>query len=427
VKTKQIIILFALTVVLHCVNQSTSPPQVEVNASGVNCSACHGADNVLVMQKGLHQLHGTPAVYGGSACGDCHPGNITTHTPIDGIVMMKDSTTLSTTTVCNQCHGNGASRAKYYWKSPIGSWLQDGGFCESCHEGPSIVKSKTAPNVIVRYVASGHGNNTGYPQTQHGKSGPGYQCQKCHDPQAPGHFDGITGSQMLRIDNTASALCIDCHAVGQKGPGKLGVNAFSKATKHSTSVTGHYSYNYECDACHDPHGTSNLAMVKEEIDGGLGAGKVSFKFTDSTMFDPSYLDTSSNLVKVNGVCNACHEPGKDAHNKTNEPGNHRRDRACWSCHFHSVGFDTIGFRTSILIDPNPVQLKVGMSLQITLLSITNLNQQTDVSSIAVWTSGNPAIVTVNALGNLNGISAGTATVYARYSGFADSVTVQVDP
>jgi Bacterial Ig-like domain (group 2) len=424
-KTISIVATLALLLIAQCVQQSST--QVRVNVSGANCSVCHGADSAFVMASGLHQLHGTPAVYGGSGCDDCHPDNSVTHSVIDGIVKMKDSTTLTTTTVCNQCHGNGAARAKTYWKRPVGSWLSEGGFCESCHDGLSIVKSRPAPNAVARYVVSGHGNTTGYVQTRHGKPGPGYACVKCHDPAGPGHFDGVSGSQMLRIDNSGSGLCLDCHAVGQSVPGLLGVNAFSKATKHSSSVTGHYNYSYECDICHDPHGTTNLAMVRGSIDGGLGAGPVSFAFTDSTLFDPSYKDSLSNPVVVNGVCNACHAPGLPAHNNTAHPGNHYTGSACWSCHFHTVSFDTVGFLSYILIDPNPAELNVHGSLQLTVQGITNLNGTISFTSPPVWTSNNPSVVTVNALGNLNGISAGTATVYVRYSGFADSAAVQVDP
>jgi uncharacterized protein YjdB len=72
-------------------------------------------------------------------------------------------------------------------------------------------------------------------------------------------------------------------------------------------------------------------------------------------------------------------------------------------------------------------LNVHASLQLTAQGITNLNGTIDFTSRPVWSSGDPAIVTVNSLGNLNGVSAGTATVYVRYSGFVDSVAVQVDP
>jgi hypothetical protein len=280
---------------------------------------------------------------------------------------------------------------------------------------------------MARYIASGHGNSTGFVQTKHGKPGPGYGCMTCHDPSGTGHFDGVTGSQRLRIDNSASGLCLDCHAAGQTAPGLLGVNAFSKATKHSTSVTGHYSYNYECDACHDPHGTSNLAMVRTAIDGGLGAGPVSFTFTDSTTFDPSHKDALSNLIVVNGVCNVCHAPGRPPHNNTADSGNHYYGSACWSCHLHTVSFDTVGFLTYILIAPNPAQLNVHGSLQLTVQGITNLNGTIDFTTRPLWSSSNPAIATVNALGNLNGIAAGTAVVYSRYSGFVDSAVVQVNP
>jgi hypothetical protein len=412
--------------VFQCVKDADKP-LVTVSIDGIDCAVCHGTNNQLVMATGQHAQHGPSGAYGGSLCEDCHPDNRHGHTAIDGIAKMKDGLSLTATSVCNGCHGDRASFAKMYWKMPGGTWLYDGGFCESCHDGSSIVNGIAAPNVMAHYNASGHGHTGDFVQTRHGKTGPGYQCVICHDPAAPGHFTPGAGDSMLRIANGSSGLCLDCHNPNHKGAGQLGLEAFSKASKHSSSVTKHYDYNYECDVCHNPHGTANLAMVRETIDGRLGAGPLAIKYTDSTMFDPSYQDTSFNLVKVNGVCNACHAPGGETHSSTNHPGNHHWGQACWQCHSHLIGFDTTGIISFIAIDPNPAQLNVGASFQLAMSANSNLGIQTDVSASATWYSGKPTIVTVNAFGNLNGVSVGTAFVYARYSGLIDSTEVQVIP
>lgn len=402
----------------RCV-QEAPKPQVTLDVNGTDCAVCHGTNNRYVMTTGFHDLHVSNATFGGSTCEDCHHDDRSSHSVIDSIVLMKDEKPLTTTTVCSGCHGSGAEKAKTYWKKPAGTWLHDGNFCESCHDGSSIVKSKQAKNIMAYYAPSGHGNTKGYAQTLHGKNGPGYRCDVCHDPNGPGHFAPSAGDSLLRINNGSSALCLDCHAPTQQSKGKLGYVAFSKAAIHSSRISKRFNYNFECKTCHDPHGTKNLAMIRESIDGGLGAGPETVNFTDSSMF-------SVDSVK-NGACDACHAPGKDAHANTGEPGNHRFGRACWDCHFHSAGFDTIGFLSNIVIDPNPVEMKVASSLQLTAQALTNLNGAIDFTSRPVWSSGNPMIVTVNALGNLNGISPGNATVYVRYSGLTDSVSVQVNP
>jgi hypothetical protein len=100
---------------MQCVNQPTTLPQIEMNVSGVNCSDCHGVDSAFVLATDLHNLHCNPTVYGGSGCDDCHPDDSKTHTAINGIVKMKDSTTFSTTIVCDPCHGNDVLREASGW------------------------------------------------------------------------------------------------------------------------------------------------------------------------------------------------------------------------------------------------------------------------------------------------------------------------
>jgi len=414
----RLLFIFVVLALIRCV-QDAPRPQVTLDVNATDCAVCHGTNNQYVMATGFHSLHGSTATFGGLACEDCHHDDRTTHSAIDSIVLMKDERPLATTIVCNNCHGSGAEKAKTYWKKPAGTWLHDGGFCESCHDGSSIVNAKAAQNVMAYYASKGHGNSKGYPQTLHGKNGPGYRCEICHDPNGPGHFNPSAGDSLLRINNKASALCLDCHSTGQNTIGKLGYLAFSKATIHSSKISKRFNYNYECKTCHDPHGTKNLAMIRETIDGGLGAGPEPVIFTDSTMF-------SGNSIKT-GACDACHAPGNNAHVNTGESGNHRYDRACWDCHFHSISFDTLGFLSYILIDQNPAELKVGSSIQLTVQAITNLGGAIDFSSRPVWSSSNPTIVTVNVLGNLNGITSGNAKVYVRYSGLIDSTAVLVDP
>ncbi len=112
-KIHPIIAACTLFFLLQCVEQSTAP-QPAVNVSGVNCGICHGADFSLVLATYLHALH-CNVLYAGAGCDSCHPDDSKTHTTIDGMVMMKDSLPLLTTTVCDPCHGKVMGRNVSGW------------------------------------------------------------------------------------------------------------------------------------------------------------------------------------------------------------------------------------------------------------------------------------------------------------------------
>lgn len=76
-----------------------------------------------------------------------------------------------------------------------------------------------------------------------------------------------------------------------------------------------------CTACHDFHGSTNAAMLRETIDAwdSTATGTV-------TGFEA--LNTPADIQKLQGMCLTCH-PSRGT--------NHGSNQLCTRCHFHSSG------------------------------------------------------------------------------------------
>lgn len=331
------------------------------------CGTCHDTDRNdttpnSVISSGGHSTHIAANSGPKLTCPDCHT-SVSSFTHVDGKVDFKDGAdSLEKTSLCSECHGSHVTDAKLFWKDPSGTWLTKG-YCESCHDGSSTVKGKVAPAVTQYYQISGHGNTGPFKATNHGKNGPGWACIVCHDPESD-HIGGNAGKR-LRIDNSASDLCLDCHIPGKTGHGRLGKDATAEANIHSPTssgteryVIGSNAYNkkanqpgieryvkgFQCIVCHNPHGTSNLAMIREQLDGGLGAGAIKVRIQTMLGGNFAALDTTSGLdpspTPDNGVCDVCHGPNEESHLATKFPNNMYHGINCANevCHDHTKGF-----------------------------------------------------------------------------------------
>lgn len=319
-----VIIALLIIFLAGCVEKGPVP-FLYMNPEGIDCEDCHGKQFVDVMATGSHRSHIDSAT--SESCNDCHPNNNKArHTTIDKITMMKDDKPFQSSLICDECHGTGRIFAKTYWNRPQGSWLKEkyDEYCRGCHDGTSIVKGRTAPFTTKYYDSTGHGNI-------HGSWS--LDCHSCHDPDGAGHTDGIPGDSRLAFNNDTSAVCLDCHDMDSTNTGIFGITADKRVTRHAGDVTGLYNYNYECKTCHNSHGTSNLHMVSDSIDGGLGAGYIKVDFKVARDLDPT-------TAPDDGVCDVCHAVNEVSHKNTGEPGNHSQGIpvACTSCHRHSKSF-----------------------------------------------------------------------------------------
>lgn len=81
--------------------------------------------------------------------------------------------------------------------------------------------------------------------------------------------------------------------------------------------------------------------------------------------------------------------------------------------------------SSLAIPTTPLTVAIGSRLQLTARGTFDDGDTSDLTPISVWASGSPAVATVDLLGNVSGVSAGTSTVTATLSGKTASVTVTV--
>jgi len=141
-------------------------------------------------------------------------------------------------------------------------------------------------------------------------------CTSCHDPHNAASNDGA----ILRAAD-ASSLCTDCHKVnGFDGyTGSMALLANHNGSKHSSPTV--------CVDCHTPHGSNNIMLIKNVINGKT----ITFRnFSNANSFGN---DNGSS------ICEACHT-NTAHHLASNAAGGqgHNTGKNCVSCHKHSTGF-----------------------------------------------------------------------------------------
>lgn len=324
------------------------------SASGEDLSPSHAIHFDKVRGPGL------------SGCDTCHPSNLESHSSIDGVVVFVDGKGLGDTEVCNHCHAVTA-QTKPDWNGSVA--------CMDCHSPAQPANSMadgsgvSAPGIEDAFFTAGHGLAASETFAVSGNRGPGFEdCLACHaqEPESGRHISHVAGDadRLRRVagdshpfTTTVSEFCLDCHLPGKDGPGSLGHDARAEGNIHSSAITGHYSTllsaplafpaygnesdysadpGYQCDVCHDPHGTSNLSMINATIDGRLG-GVSNPQPVRLTTAAPEWARGSD------GVCEACHVTGGEPHPDTREPGNHNLAQDCRECHDnHAASFQPSG-------------------------------------------------------------------------------------
>jgi len=133
--------------------------------------------------------------------------------------------------------------------------------CLSCHDG-SVVDSR-------RRVWSEHGHRTGVKPLESMHVPPNLPlingriaCRTCHSAHATGQPEGdMAQAVFLRMPNTASELCVTCHADKTRGP-EFGTHPTGgmpwpvpQALRDAGAKVGPNPRELTCQVCHTPHGT----------------------------------------------------------------------------------------------------------------------------------------------------------------------------
>jgi trimeric autotransporter adhesin len=271
------------------ISQTVADSFVAYKAKQNLCTSCHGftASSGAPMASFAHPAHLTgaygPGAYFGpdvSACQACHVSNSTSHR--NGAVDLVAGG-------CLGCHA-GAAPA---WNSAT---RLD---CTSCHAAtPAVLPNGVAAPYKANFALSGHGQ---YPASN--------QCTVCHDPNSR-HISGSLGSYTrLRLLNDNN-LCASCHNTATVGI------AFRNMSTHVTPDGRALG----CRDCHDPHGSSNLSMIRSQING------VTIVFTDKIN---AFIDPVTNR----GLCQVCHT--LTAHYRAGVAETGHFTSGCLNCHSHN--------------------------------------------------------------------------------------------
>jgi hypothetical protein len=253
-----------------------------------SCLSCHNGttSTAAPMASNGHGAH-LSANYGPgsflgndiSSCQACHVYGPATH--------MNQTTDLAASG-CVTCHPGTTPT----WTSSVRI------DCTSCH---------AASASVINGVAAPYKANFG--STGHGKTSANLQCTACHDANS-NHITGSLTTNKRLIGANDNTLCASCHNPATPGT----------ATTHKT---------LDCRTCHDPHGTTNLAMIRTTITGN----STTITYTDAVN---GFIDTVTN----NGLCQGCHTLTN--HYKAGVAETNHYTSGCLSCHPHATGFKPAG-------------------------------------------------------------------------------------
>ncbi len=290
-------------------------PDWDVVTSG-DCGACHQFSSAGVATgagTALSSAHNKHVYTSGGgvqlACTTCHTNAGSGADHVNGSISFVSN---YQNTVCNPCHGSSNGVTTGDDRQPI--WNSTASVdCQTCHAGSvrATVNSKVATDKS-QATSTGHNRTTNYAS---GNLPASKLCASCHDEaNRTGHLDGTTGDDM-RLLAAAATCTTSCHGVG-------GSAVKDSIVTHKTE---------SCANCHDPHGSSNLYMVKSTS--ARYAGTV--VFTATTGAD-SYDEVDSGATaNYDDICATCHTAA--THNNRTDTGVHldastHEGEDCFTCH-----------------------------------------------------------------------------------------------
>ncbi|HEY6871662.1 MAG TPA: CxxxxCH/CxxCH domain-containing protein [Geobacteraceae bacterium] len=272
-------------------------------ASGA-CGTCHKALSTTangLIATNAHTAH-FAAAYGpgmssttATSCANCHVYTTdTAATHDDGIVNLAAG--FNKVGTCTNCH------------KQTTNWTGGRVTCESCHTTAggqlSVINGIPAPDKT-QAATTGHG--------QFGKA-----CTDCHDNNS-NHISNALGTYPTRLTaNLTGSLNTECKYCHDNGT-RVATPAYRNMSTHFLTKGGGQAM--ACNQCHDPHGSSNLYMIRTSINGQ------NITFTDDVN---GLVNTTTNQ----GLCQVCHT--QTNYWKAGVPENNHPTTGCMSCHKHNA-------------------------------------------------------------------------------------------
>ena len=281
---------------IYCHSDGTNAPAItpdwDLSATGA-CGSCHNVTGETL--PGAHNKHVFAADGPQLACNTCHTHNglATDTNAADHVNGFKDTIVNLQTAVCNSCHGVDTGETAPVWATPTTA------NCVSCHTGASLSTIGVQAPDKSTALTTGHNLASGnYPVSANPAAN--RTCEACHDATQP----HLTGTGNLRLQ--AGFDCTSCHSTMNTHQGN------------------------SCLECHDPHGTTNIYMVKSVTPSY--SGTVTFTATTGAN---SYDETDS--VNADDICATCHSSANGTtHNNKENTGIHaggaKTGQDCFTCH-----------------------------------------------------------------------------------------------
>lgn len=154
-------------------------------------------------------------------------------------------------------------------------------------------------------------------------------CARCHDQQ--------TASAVNTSSHAAVTPCVECHPIRRRG-------RFGRRHRYIPKCTSHHDQEAHppaakrrgtrnCIVCHEPHGSTNRALVRERIR-ARRRRRVPVEFTNQSGAAPGGFTDAAAPGK--GICEICHR--RTRHYRRNGGGEPHTGGSCVVCHDHTAGF-----------------------------------------------------------------------------------------
>jgi predicted CXXCH cytochrome family protein len=157
-------------------------------------------------------------------------------------------------------------------------------------------------------------------------------CSRCHPTETLLALDPAGHSEVL--------ACVDCHS--DRRPGRFGRRhrTIPSCTSHHEAPSGHpphffartHQKSRNCRRCHDPHGSTNLSLVRTAIRSAHRLRPVTF--TEEVGAAPGGFTNPD--APGTGVCETCHR--RTDFYRANGKGKPHFTQTCTLCHEHDAGF-----------------------------------------------------------------------------------------
>lgn len=308
------------------------------------CDTCHKtANNVAgILSSGKHFTHISssygPKLNTNAKCNSCHvyTGELgATH--VDGAISKNAAG--AGATWCQNCHAGAEPTGTTAWTGSTGI------DCQSCHSGrgngsadnPANTSWSNFDGTGVRAPFKGY---TTFINRGHGKGATYNTCQSCHNANSA-HISGVLGDSNRLLSQlgtgNSNLECTYCHYDGAKVTNA----AYRNMSSHlgiGSSYTGGGGNNYStrsmCDVCHDPHGSSNAAMVRRFISFGTAAGFGNLTGTVTFNTKTGRADYVQTSAPYRGLCQICHTK-TTTFKRNSAVVAHNGSSDCLGCHGHS--------------------------------------------------------------------------------------------